>query len=160
LYLGIDNPLSIAVSGVPAEKVSATISHGKLSKRSGIKYVANPETRDNAIIDVFVEIDGQKKKVESMEFRIQTVPVPIAKVAGKVGGYIDKNILISQKGIILELENFSLDVKFSVVQFSVSTISKGSAITKMSTSSAFTDHQKTMFNDLKPILLFDKTVNQ
>ena len=149
LYLGIDNPLSIAVSGVPAEKVSATISHGKLSKRSGIKYVANPETRDNAIIDVFVEIDGQKKKVESMEFRIQTVPVPIAKVAGKVGGYIDKNVLISQKGIILELENFSLDVKFSVVQFSVSTISKGSAITKMSTSSAFTDHQKTMFNDLK-----------
>jgi len=152
LYIGIDNPMAIAISGVPSENVSATISQGTLSKVSGGEYNAKPISVGEARINVSAEIDtdGEKRYMESiMVFRVKSIPTPIAKVAGKVGGVIGKDALLSQRNVIAVLEDFLIDVKFVVTQFDVGISTSEGCITERSNSPAFTERQKTLINRLE-----------
>jgi gliding motility-associated protein GldM len=149
LYCGIDKPVNIAISGVEsAEKVSATISQGTLTRVSGSEYIAKPATSGEARIDVFAEIDGQKKPMGGMIFRVKLLPVPVAKVAGKTGGEIDKDVLASQIGVIADMEAFLFDVKFTVTQFEVAVSTPEGDISETSTSNNFTPVQKNIINNL------------
>ena len=39
-YIGVDNPVSISVSGVPQDKIKATISEGTLTPKGDGMYIA------------------------------------------------------------------------------------------------------------------------
>lgn len=118
-YLGVDNPVSISVPGVPADKVFPSISNGTLHK-VGNSYVVNPRQIGNALVTVVAEIDGKKKPMGNMEFRVKPIPDPIPKVAGRRSGTIDRNTLIAQMVVQADLENFEFDAKFNVTEFTVS----------------------------------------
>jgi len=148
LYLGIDNPLSISISGVKDENVSAEINHGTLSKVSGNEYIARPSRSGNATIEVFAEIDGQKEKIGSMEFRVKMMPVPIAKVAGKSGGNIEKTDLLSQTGVIVDMENFLFDLRYIITQFTVGVATDKGDRVLQSNSADFTPEQKALLTSL------------
>ena len=147
LYLGIDNPLSISVSGVPDEKVSVEISQGTLNKVSGNEYIAKPTTPGNARIEVSYEIDGQKM-AGIMEFRVKMLPVPTAKLAGKSGGNIEKTVLLAQKGVIADLDDFLFDLRYDVTQFTVVSISQGVEKRLISETAIFTAEQKELLTSL------------
>ena len=121
LYVGVPNPISISVPGVPSEKISASLSGGVLSK-SGNNYLANLLSVGNskAYITVVAEIDGKKKEMGKMEFRVKTIPDPIAKINNRKSGGIDRNTLLAQMIVIADLENFDFDAPFKVVEFTVS----------------------------------------
>ncbi len=123
LYVSLDNPISISVSGVPAEKISASITNGSLV-RSGGDWIAKPATQGEAFIIVSANIEGQTREMTRMKYRVKTVPSPIAKVAGKIGGKIDKGTLSAQIAVLADMENFEFELKFNVTEFTVSA-SKG-----------------------------------
>ena len=148
LYIGVDNPLHIAISGVPADKVSATINQGTLTKISEGAYIARPARPGEATIKVFAEIDGQGIE-GTMDFRVKLIPVPVATVGGRTGGNIVKNDLLSQRGIVADLGDFLFDVRFVVTQFDVSVSTSEGSRTESSNSQTFTDAQKALINDLK-----------
>ena len=150
LYLGIENPVSILVSGVPSEKVSATMSNGKITKLPGkTEYIAKPTTVGDAVIEVYVEIDGQKKKVEIMTFRVKMIPTPIVKIGGKSGGNIAKDFLMEQLGLIAVMEDFLFDLRYMVQQFDVVVKTPQGEKIIRSNSPAFTKDQKELFNSLE-----------
>jgi gliding motility-associated protein GldM len=151
LYIGVDNPLSISVSGVPAEKVSVTISQGTIRPLSGSKseYIASPTTTaSDAVVTVFADIGGQRKNMGSMPFRVKIVPSPVAKVGGKSSGRIEKNVLISQTGVLADMEDFLFDLRYTVTQFTVEVSTAQGDRAYMSNSPAFTAEQKTLLNSL------------
>jgi len=148
LYLGIDNPLSISISGVPDEKVSVAISHGTISKVSGNEYIARPAKTGDAKVEVFTEIDGQSY-TGIMEFRVKMLPIPIAKIAGKSGGNIEKADLLAQKGIIVDMEDFLFDMRYTVTQFTVVVASDKGDRGSRSNSATFTSDQKELLNSLE-----------
>jgi len=148
LYIAVDNPLSISVSGAPAEKVSATISQGTLSKIKGSEYIAKPTTPGEATVTVFAEIEGQKKNMGSMTFRIKLLPTPIAKVAGKASGSIDKNTLVAQQGVLADMEDFLFDLRYVVTQFTVGVTVQGMDKSETSNSAVFTPQQRQLLNGL------------
>jgi len=147
LYLGVDNPLIIAVSGVPAEKVSATISQGTLIRLSGSEYIARPANRDEATVNVFAEIDGQKQSMGSMAFHIKTIPIPVATIAGQSGGNIEKSVLELQKCLLVDLGG-DFDLRFEITQFHVSISTPEGERSMPSNSSDFTDAQMTLLSSL------------
>ena len=150
LYIGVDNPVTIAISGVSdAEKVSATISQGTLIKVAGGEYIAKPATTDVAKISVFAEIDGQKKAMGDMEFRVKLLPVPEARIFGKSGGSIEKDVLLAQPGISAYMGDFLFDLRYTVTQFTivVSTPQDGEK-SLASNTAAFTAEQKNLFASL------------
>ena len=148
LYVGVDNPLHIAVAGVQADKISVTISQGTITKLSGVEYVVRPTTPGEAKIGIITETNGQKKETGSMMFRVKMLPTPIAKVAGKESGVIDLDVLAAQKGVIADMEDFLFDVRFTVTQFNVSVATPQGEKVEKSNSSNFTDAQKELINNL------------
>ncbi|MDR1172025.1 MAG: gliding motility protein GldM [Bacteroidales bacterium] len=147
LYIGVDNPIAISVSGVPGDKISASMTNGSLTP-SGGGWIAKPVSPGKAVVTVSAEIEGQKRKMGEMEFRVKTVPSPVAKVAGKIGGRIDKATLVAQIAVLADLENFEFDMKFTITEFTV-TATKGQFVQNRATRGArISEEQKTLLNGL------------
>ena len=147
LYIGVDNPLGISVSGAPGESIRASITQGSIAKQ-GNEWIAKVTTVGNATIAVTATVDGQSKQMGSMLFRVKTVPDPQAKVAGKIGGKIDKATLVAQVAVLAALDNFEFDMKFDVTSFTVSATIGQFTQTFPATGARISDQQKQLLNRL------------
>lgn len=147
LYLGADNPLSIAVSEVPDSKLTVTISNGTIRKE-GAGYIANPGQLGSAIIQVFAEVNGKKVPTGSMEFRVKPIPDPLAQIAGRIGGPISKKKLLEQKTVNVAISNFDLDITFIVTEFKMSATIKGFVNEYVSKSDKITEEQKSVISGM------------
>jgi gliding motility-associated protein GldM len=147
-YLGVDNPVDISVPGVPGNKIFPAITNGSI-RPVGKGYVVNPRQLGNALITVTAEIDGKKKQMGSLDFRVKRIPDPIPKVAGKKGGSITKNELIAQMIVQADLENFDFDAKFLVQEFTVSATIGGFVKDVPVKSNKITEAQKNIIKSLQ-----------
>jgi len=146
-YLGVDNPVAISVAGVPADKVFPSITNGSI-KKVGNSYVVIPKTLGNALVTVDAEIDKKRRNMGFLEFRVKSIPDPIAKVAGRKGGLIDKGQLAAQAIVQADMENFDFDLKFNVTEFKVSATRGGFQVDEASKSNRFTPAQIELIKSL------------
>ena len=118
LYIGLQNPLSVNGGNVGDEKVHPSIDNGKLTK--GDKpghYIVEPVKPGTA--NITLNIDGQQKP-QTFEFKVKTVPDPVAKVGKSKGGPMKVNDFKAQFGVRAELENFVFEgVKFNITSFTI-----------------------------------------
>jgi gliding motility-associated protein GldM len=115
LYIALENELSVSGGNVGDEKVQVSISNGSLTKTGAGKYIAKPSTPGKATVKVVA--DG---KATEFEFRVKTVPDPIAMIGKDKGGRVLTNSLKAQQGVRAELENFVFEgVQFNVTSFTV-----------------------------------------
>jgi gliding motility-associated protein GldM len=148
-YVAVDNPVRISIPGVPDNKIFPTLSGGTGQiVKEGNEYVVKPTKAGEAIISVIAEIDGQKKPMGSMKFRVKTVPNPEPKLGGKSEGTIDKGLLNALDGIYAEMPAwFDFDLKFNITGFKiVYTDNGGFTQEKESKSGNFTTEQKNMLS--------------
>ncbi|WP_240671042.1 type IX secretion system motor protein PorM/GldM [Lacibacter luteus] len=110
LYIGLDNELAVSGGNVGDEKVSVSINNGTLAKIGPGRYVAKPASPGKAIVTV--NADGRPS---SFEFRVKSVPDPVAMVGPSKGGRMQSNVFKAQQGVRAELENFV----FEGVQYTV-----------------------------------------
>ncbi|QOR76841.1 MAG: gliding motility protein GldM [Thermoflavifilum sp.] len=153
LYIGVDNPISVAVAGVPAERVSASISGpGSLIKSGPGKYIARVSAVGTVTVNVSAEFDGQVRPMGSMEFRTKRIPDPVAEVAGSKGGTLSAAVFKVQKGVAAVLENFDFDAKFVVTSFTIGFDGAGFSdyIEANSNSAYFTDEIEKYIQRCRP----------
>ncbi|WP_321279799.1 gliding motility protein GldM [Marinifilum fragile] len=148
-YVGVDNPVSISAPGFSSDRIRATMTNGKLIQR-GNDYIAKPQVvgRDAKVL-VEANFDGEWRPLRTVDFRVKPIPDPVAKIAGKNGGKIKKNLLLAQQGVDAAMDNFDFDLKFNITGFTVSTIQKGFTIDEASRTDTFTPEQIKMFRNLK-----------
>ncbi len=147
-YIGVDNPVSISVPGVGSDKITAFNTNG-LIRKEGTGWIVNPKNVGTATLTVNAKIDGKDKAVGNMLFRVKTIPDPVAKVAGKKGGGLDKNILLAQSIVQADLEGFDFDAKFTVTEFTVSaTIKSFSQDVAAKGTSRISEKQKDIIRNL------------
>jgi len=145
LYIGVPNPISISVPGIPADKIKATISQGSLSPDPANpgNYLANVTQGGEAIISVSAELDKKLQPMGQMKYRVKMVPDPVAKCANMKGGPISKSLLAAQGGIIPVLENFDFELNYVIKSFSITRAGKGiDPIDFKTEGGAFTDEMK------------------
>jgi gliding motility-associated protein GldM len=119
-YYGIKNPVAVSVPGIPSSDIIPRIAGGASIKKARKGYVVTPTKRSGKVkVQVYAKIDGKQKLMGSMDFRIKTVPAPIAKVMGRASGTISKALLSNAPGIYAELEDFLFDLKFTVTKFTL-----------------------------------------
>lgn len=126
-YIGVDNPVSISVPGVPNDAIRPTISAGgQLVPAGPGKYNVriSPGTRE-ARITVNAQLDGSSKSMGSVNFRVRTVPNPVPYIANKKEGLAAKEELLVAGAIIPRMENFDFDLRFEMVSFTMVTIVGG-----------------------------------
>ncbi|MCB9246052.1 MAG: gliding motility protein GldM [Flavobacteriales bacterium] len=101
LYIGVENPISIAVPGVNPRDITASISSGTL-RRDGSNWVADVQQPGNATISVSAKLsDGSSRTVGSMVYRVRRLPKPEAKwgTIESGGAPIPKSALLAQAQI-------------------------------------------------------------
>ncbi len=119
VYRGVANPMSISIPGIPNNKVSA--SAPGLSKRSGSKYVMNPQKGRSVTITASGTLpDGQRVSSRS-EFRIKDIPRPAGSIRGETGTakMPRRNLEIATVGALLEDFDFDLNLAISGFKFKV-----------------------------------------
>lgn len=120
LYIGVDNPISVAASAGGDDKVQVSITGGggSIQKIGAGKYnvrVSSPT--DNCIISV--NVDG--KLVGSSPFRVRNIPAPTGTVGGFASGdNINAGAFKAQSGVGAYIKDFPFDIKYDVVSYSIS----------------------------------------
>ena len=81
LYAGYENPMSVSIPGVPANKVVASMSGGVLQPTGAGKYIARPaEVGKDAVITVNANMEGRMQKMGQFAFRVRKLPDPSAYI--------------------------------------------------------------------------------
>ncbi|MCD4833877.1 MAG: gliding motility protein GldM [Bacteroidales bacterium] len=149
-YVGVENPVSISIAGVPGNKISPSITNGSIRKQRDGEYIVLPKRPGNSLISVRAEIDGVKKNMGTAQFRVRGLPDPVVKVANKKGGKIQKNVLAAQTGVFAVMENFEFDLEFKITQFTVSTTDRGGYTIDAGTKgNIFTKAQQSLIKNLR-----------
>jgi gliding motility-associated protein GldM len=152
LYLGVPNPIKVSVPGVASQNLEVSVSNGRIEK-SGEDYLAYPAKVDvtgkSTSISVVANMNGEKRPMGSMLFRVKEVPPPLATIGGKNGGNLKKEELMAEDGLFAELKDFDFDLKFKVTQFDVTFSGAGGYVnTYKATGNRFTTEQKGQFGKL------------
>jgi len=116
-YIGVENPVTISVPGVPNDKVRASISNGSLSPAGNGKYIVKVTGGAEAVINVTAQMTGGAKPMGQTRFRVKPLPTPIPKLAGKISGNFTKAEILAQPHILAVLENFDFELRYNVVSF-------------------------------------------
>ncbi len=115
LYIGVDNPITIAASGGGDDKVQATINNGSLNKVGTGKYIARVNKVDDNTI-VTVSVDG--KVAGASQFRVRTIPEAQAYVGGQPSGSeVSAGAFKAQPGVQAGIKNFPFQLDYEVVSF-------------------------------------------
>ena len=91
----VGNPVDISVPGIPKDKLTAYCDNGKIAKK-GSSWEVFPTKVGKANISISAEIDGERRSMGKMEFRVKRVPDPIADFSVKLkNGKIKKNAMLA-----------------------------------------------------------------
>lgn len=151
-YRGVDNPVSVSVSGYSNKDISATATNGTLTK-SAEGYIMRPGKDAEATIGATVtNPDGTKKAMPGMKFRVKNVPSPRPYFGGKSvdDETIKKTELTAAAGVIAKMIDFEFDLKFDIVEYKVTMIVGGTPIEKTAKGAAVSGDMKEMFQKAKP----------
>jgi gliding motility-associated protein GldM len=147
LYIGVDNPVSIAASGGGDDKVKATITGGAgtLNRVAPGKYVA----RVNSVTDkciITVTVDG--KVAGASEFRVRTVPQAQAYVGGNPSGAnVSAGAFKAQGGVGAGIKDFPFDLKYEVVSYTLSVdTDEGDIASEQSNANAFSGRVRSIID--------------
>lgn len=127
LYIGVLNPISIIMSGIPKEDLIPSISCGTIRRDSLSDdwIVRIPPGHSSAVIKISAVIDGVKKEVGNQLFRVKKLPDPTATIANKNSGSIKREIIIAAGAISPKLpDDFDFDYQFTISSFTM-TIQRG-----------------------------------
>ncbi|MEI2738911.1 MAG: gliding motility protein GldM [Chitinophagaceae bacterium] len=115
LYIGVDNPVTIAASGGGDDKVNASINNGSLSRVGPGKYSARVNSvNDNTIITVSVE----GKVAGTAQFRVRNIPQAQAYVGGQPSGAnVPAGAFKAQGGVGAGIKDFPFELSYDVVSY-------------------------------------------
>ncbi len=121
LYIGVDNPISIAVPDVDAKDLDVKISEGEITGKDGKYIVKLGDATNTATIEVYVNKDGNKVYIGEYNFRVKPVPPPKTNFGGVTGdGTISFSDLLKVDSIFADLRDFDFNLKFQIVSFNLS----------------------------------------
>lgn len=119
LYIGVDNPLSVAVSSSADDNVTVAITGagGTVAKTAAGFYNVRVNTvTDNCAVNVYVN----GKLTGTSVFRVRSLPVPAAMVGGFPSGTkVSKEVLKAQPGVSVVIKDFPFDLTYNMVGFTV-----------------------------------------
>ena len=158
LYAGYNNPLSVSVPGVPANKVQATMSGGTLQPVGPGRYIARPSTPgQNVTITVTSTNTGRPQQMGQFTFRVRRLPDPTPYITIKDenggtrfrSGGLSKAHLMAADGIGAAIDDGILDITFKVQSFeAVFADNMGNLVPMVSDGPNFSARQKDTFRKL------------
>lgn len=133
-YIGLDNPISIAVENCPCNSIVLKVNNGTITGKD-CKFIYRGIEPGFANLTVYKKSGDNLKKVGQYGFRVKRIPPPVFKIGPYGISYFyadrkaNKSVLTSQQFVRAELEGFDYDAKMLIDSFSVKIFNVDSAIT-------------------------------
>jgi GldM C-terminal domain len=131
MYMGVTNPVSIAVEGVEDNKLKVSIDNGSIVKNADGGY--NVNTARTGLTIVSIEWQGGKAE---KKFKVKPLPDPVAVV----GNYGQDNLKADHDinlALMVIFKNFDFDCKASVAGFKLTRTSKNGESKQVNVQGAF-----------------------
>ena len=124
-YIGVDNPLRVAASGVPASELMPRLSGAGTLTGSGGNYIVRVATPGEVWIRVYRVQSGRETLLSEQTYRVKRIPDPTPKLGGQyTSRKITKEVLLQMKGVEAVLENFLFDASCDIVGYEVTVLPK------------------------------------
>lgn len=120
-YIGIDNPITVAMAGIPAEKVKVSCEDAEIENLGNGHYNVRIKTVGKKIIKV--EADGIAPK--EIEYRVKRIPDPKSMIGFLSGGKVSIGYFEHQKKVTAQLTGWPFEEKCVVQDFIMTIQSKG-----------------------------------
>ncbi len=144
----LGNPVDISVPGISSDKLTAYCDNGKIIKKGG-EWQVFPKKAGKANITVSAEIDGKRRNVGKMEFRVKHLPAPEVSIRSLKNGEIRRSILSSNTAKLLaKLEDNDFDAKYTVLSFEMHCYKKGDPWDDASKSNKLTKDMRDVIKTL------------
>ncbi|MFY9310686.1 MAG: gliding motility protein GldM [Bacteroidia bacterium] len=151
VYLGLDNPISVSVPGIPNERLSVSATNATLKNAGDGKYIVNVKGGKTVDVSVTATMEsGERRNMGTMSFRVKRIPDPKPKFAGVVGRTsITLSELQTTRGIFADYENFEFSVVCKVTSFEMVYPSQGMQLSINGTGNVITPEMLAVFKKLK-----------
>jgi gliding motility-associated protein GldM len=153
LYRGVLNPIDISVPGVPADRVQAVTTNGRIV-RQGSGWAIDELAPGIAEVSALVTLpDGGSRRIGPLRFRVKELPPPTGSVAGRrsTDNTVRRQDLTAALGITAVPEDALFEDQFSVTRFELTVVRRdGSTATFPATGNRFTPEMRTALNAVRP----------
>lgn len=161
LYVGIDNPVQIAISGVPSDKMIVSAQGGLISGERGHYNIKVTNGMDCILNISYLNDSGDTIKTGEQHFRILKIPYPTIVVGQRLydHSFTSRDELIKNPNLDVE-HHMPFDFPYRILSFSLR-VNKGpqpeiykamgSSLTKEMTSAItnLSNGSKLYFEDIK-----------
>lgn len=139
-YIGVDNPLRIAASDIPASQLSPRLVGAGTITGSNGEYTVLVTQPGEVFIRIYRLQGGKETLLSEQQYRVKRIPDPTPKLGGK---FTSRNIsfktLMEMSGIEAVLENFLFDAYCEVTGYELTVLpKKGDPLTLNMGSGLFT----------------------
>ena len=144
LYLGIANPVEVAVPGVLSDNINVTLSNGTIKKVSNGWEVFPSNTGESVFT---ISVNGIK--VADKTFRVKTIPFPVAVFAGKNVGAVSKTEALKVETLEARLPDFDWDINFKINSFSLLMSDESGDRMEFAKDNLITERMKSLLTSLQ-----------
>ncbi len=159
-YAKMDNPMRIAVTGVPCGSLVISSKNGIVSAQNGCRFLFTPGTVENASLEVFRKKGNKLVKIGEVPLRIK--PAMVAAFAGAFpGGMVEKDALMAVGGIRAKLDEVEIDHNILVTGYKVMIRQKDGLIGFDNSGPRYSPELVTAFSKLNAgdiVLVYDISV--
>jgi len=113
LYLGVENPIVVAVAGVPSENIVVSSDDLTLTDMDNGRFIAQGSKPGKAVI----KVTGDGFESQEIAFRVKRIPDPTARVLNSSGGSMSIAKMQASKGVTAQIECFDFDARCSITGF-------------------------------------------
>ncbi len=155
LYAGFNNPISVSASGVPANKISLTMTGGTLTAKGNGKYTARPTSVGQDVkFTVTGVVNGKTQTMGTLSFKVRKLPDPTAYI--QIGndrfksGRLAKATAVGLQELNAAIDDGLLDIPFTVLSFETVFFDRmGNARPEVSAGAKFTEAQRELIRSLR-----------
>jgi gliding motility-associated protein GldM len=158
MYYGINNPIDVSVPGISPDKLKIKVINGsfsteKVKNSKGENFKGAWAVKPNAVgqnvqVVVTADINGKPVQYAPYDFRVKSIPNPVAIFANKSTGTVPRATAAAQQGVFAILPDFDFDLQYTVTGFTVLYSDKGSDFEESSSNSNLTAKQKDLIGRL------------
>lgn len=151
LYIGLENPVNVAVDGVKAKNLVVEMNGGELKGENG-SYVFIPDGSARlAVLKVGKKSKKGIKWIDSAEYRVRRVPKPEVLFGTKTGGKMSRGELMTVRQIYAGLmEGFAFEgIKYTVTSYQIMIVSDGIFYTETIKGNVISSSTRKIFQSLQ-----------
>ncbi len=116
IYVGIQNPLTVAIENCPSTSIELTTNNGKITKAENGHFSIIPEKVGLSTISVYKRNSPKKILIQSYIFRVNRLPVAVS-FNGKTKGNIPALLVYHSAALSAYVYGLEMDAHFPIIKF-------------------------------------------